>query len=129
MANDPEIIKSLIIHENEMINHRMTWFLVLQGFMLTGIAFGWEKSCALCGVFATIGMLSSLSVGIILRLGTLTLAKLEALNHTDQVVVGRGSSETSALLKFLLPWHFLPVVFSLGWIVIFIIQIKMLFLK
>ena len=54
MPNDPATIRSLIIHENEMINHRMTWFLVLQGFMLTGIAFGWEKSRELCGVFACI---------------------------------------------------------------------------
>ena len=127
MPNDPATIRSLIIHENEMINHRMTWFLVLQGFMLTGIAFGWEKSRELCGVFACIGMLSSLSVGILLRLRTLTLEKLEGLNNTEERVMGRGANETNIFLKFLLPWHLLPLVFAIGWIVIFLIKAKMFF--
>ena len=74
-----------------------------------------------------LGMLSSLSVGILLRLGTLTLEKLEGLNNTEERVMGRGANETNIFLKFLLPWHLLPLVFAIGWIVIFLIKAKMFF--
>lgn len=60
----------LIKHENEMIHNRMTWFLLLQGFMLAGVAFGWEKSRHLVAIFSSIGALTALSSFVTMRQGS-----------------------------------------------------------
>ena len=106
MKPDPETVRKLIAQENEMINHRMTWFLVLQGFMLVGYSFAWEKSLALCVVFSCIGTVSALSVGILLRYGILALKNLEeSCREQAEPVLGRGYDETPKFIHFLLPWH------------------------
>ena len=116
MKADPGVIRLLIHDENEMVNHRMHWFLILQGFMFAGLAFAWEKNSALCIVFSIVGMLSAVSVGVLLRYGILAIQKLEkSIQEEAQPVLGRGSKETSAFMHFLLPWHFLPVLMVAAW--------------
>lgn len=125
MAEQAEVIRELIARENDMINQRITWFLVLQGFMLAGLAFGWEKSAALCTVFAVLGILTSISVGILLRYGILAIAGLEAsCQDTEEMVIGRGSKETPALIHLLLPWHLLPIAFTASWIALVVIRLQ-----
>jgi hypothetical protein len=123
MQPDPDTIRKLVAHETEMVNHRMSWFLVLQGFMLAGLAFGWEKSSALCTIFSSVGILSSLSVGILLRYGILAAKRLEESNPDgESPVVGRGYKETPRIIHFLLPWHFLPIVFMVAWVALMVIR-------
>ena len=119
-----EAIQQLIHDENEMVNHRMNWFLILQGFMYAGIAFAWDKNSALCVVFSVVGMLSSVSVGILLRFGIKTIEKLEAsVKNESQPVLGKGSKETSSFIHFLLPWNFLPILMTIAWAAIIYIRI------
>lgn len=124
MKADADVIRQLIHDENAMINHRMNWFLILQGFMFAGIAFAWDKNSAMCIVFSCVGMLSALSVGVLLRCGILAIKNLEkSVEDAEQRVTGRGSRDTSPLMHFLLPWHFLPVLMILSWATLIYIRI------
>lgn len=109
-----ELIGELIRQENEMTNHRMNWFLILQGFLFAGIAFAWEKSNGLVVVFSCVGVLSSLSVGVLLYLGIDAIRKLHE-GAGDRKVIGKRHDEISFVLHMLLPWNFLPVLFMLAW--------------
>ena len=123
MDYDPKTTRELINCENEMINQRMSWFLILQGFMLAGLAFAWEKSVALCVVFSFIGILSSLSVGILLRYGILAIKHLEeSCQDPENKVLGRGYKETPILLHILLPWNFLPLLFMIAWVALIFVR-------
>jgi hypothetical protein len=123
MKSTLEIIREMIDRENTMVNHRMSWFLALLGFMLAGLAFGWDKSVALCSIFSLIGIFSSLSVGLLLRCGIQTIRNLEESIEESQPVIGRGYKETLKLVHCLLPWHFLPWLFGIAWIVLMITRI------
>ena len=124
MKSDPNIIRILINDENEMINHRMNWFLILQGFMFAGLAFAWEKNSALCIVFSCVGMLSAVSVGVLLRYGILAIKNLEqSIQKENQPVIGKGNKETSAFMHLLLPWHFLPILMTVAWLALIYIRV------
>jgi len=124
MKTDLDVIRTLIHEENEMINHRMNWFLILQGFMFAGISFAWEKNTALCIVFSFVGMLSALSVGVLLRCGILAIKNLEkSVQQLNQTVLGKGNDETSPFIHFLLPWNFLPILMMIAWSSLIFIRI------
>jgi hypothetical protein len=121
MNADSNTIRTLIHYENEMINHRMNWFLILEGFMFAGIAFAWEKSMALCIVFSSVGMLSSLSVGILLRFGILAIRDLD--QKSSDTTIGKDSKEVRPFIHFLLPWHFLPFTMVVAWAAMIVIKL------
>jgi hypothetical protein len=125
MGLDPKVCRELIDQENTMVNHRMNWFLLLQGFIFAAIAFAWEKGVALCIVFALVGVLSSLSVGLLLRCSIIAIKRLEELSCGDnEPVLGRGYAETPRIVRVLLPWHFLPYVFIAAWFTLVVIRIR-----
>jgi hypothetical protein len=80
---------------------------------------------ALIVVFSVVGILSSSSVGILLRYGILAIKQLEerARSIGDEQVIGRGYRETSAVMHFLLPWHFLPILFAVAWAALIVIRV------
>ncbi|GIT99961.1 hypothetical protein TSL6_04680 [Sulfurovum sp. TSL6] len=121
MNEEPDTIRALIQHENEMTNHRMNWFLILQGFMFAGIAFAWDKSTALCVVFSIVGILSSISVGILLRYGIQAIRDLD--RKSRDTTIGKGSEEIAPFMHFLLPWHFLPFTMIVAWTAMIIIKL------
>ena len=124
MKPDPDVIRQLIRDENAMVNNRMNWFLILQGFMFAGIAFAWEKNSALCIVFSCVGMLSAVSVGMLLRYGILAIKDLEqSVQEASQPVLGRGRKDTSEFMHLLLPWHFLPILMTVAWATLIYIRI------
>jgi len=38
-----ETLRSMVRHENDLINQRMGWLLQLQGFLFAALAFGWDQ--------------------------------------------------------------------------------------
>jgi hypothetical protein len=121
MNEDPEVIRILIHQENEMVNHRIQWFLLLQGFMFAGIGFAWEKNTALCIVFSIVGILSSVSAGLLLRCGIQAIADLD--RKVQETTVGKKSDELNPFLHFLLPWNFMPLTMILAWAAMILIKI------
>lgn len=121
-TKDADKIAQLINHENEMVNHRMHWFLILQGFMFAGIAFAWDKNDALCIVFSSVGILSALSVGTLLQCGLRAIRNLQ--EETTERAIGRSAGESGPFVRALLPWNFLPVVLSAAWIAMIVIKLQ-----
>ncbi len=123
--SNPEIIGALIRDENEMINHRMNWFLILQGFLFASIAFAWDKGISLSIVFSCVGILSSLSVGVLLRYGILAIKNLEeSCGNHKQPIIGRGYKVTPRIIHLFLPWHFLPYLFAAAWLALILIRVS-----
>jgi hypothetical protein len=125
VATKPKVIRELIRLENDALNWRMGWFLTLQGFLFAALAFAWDKDAELIVVLSIIGILSSLSVGILLRYGILAMKGLEEELQTDseERVIGRRYGETPAIILFLLPWHFLPLLFVGAWAAVIVIRV------
>ena len=125
MASNPDVIRQLIRDENEMVNHRMNWFLLLQGFMFASIAFAWEKGIAISVVFSVVGVLSAISVGVLLRVSILAIRSLaRRCRTTDEPVIGRVRAHDSVIVSALLPWHFLPPLFVLAWVALMVIRVN-----
>jgi len=124
MKIDPEVLRQLIQNENEMTNHRMNWFLLLQGFMFAGLAFAWGKSTALCIVFSCVGALSSISVGTLLKCGIDAIQKLESMKPEDECVIGKNNGDTHKLIQLILPWNFIPALMVVAWISLIIIRLN-----
>lgn len=124
MKEKDEVLRELIKNENEMINHRMNWFLTLQGFMFAAISFAWEKNTELCLVFSLVGALSALSVGLLLRSGVKEVKCLEEEGRElSNPVIGRKFEETPKVIHSFLPWQFLPILMVSAWSLILIIKI------
>lgn len=75
--NDPTNTRDLIMHENQLINDRMTWMLVIQGFLFAGLGFVWENHGAVIYVFCAVGLLTALSMQQILWHGAGAIRNLE----------------------------------------------------
>jgi cellulose synthase/poly-beta-1,6-N-acetylglucosamine synthase-like glycosyltransferase len=125
VATEPGVIRELIRLENDALNYRLSWFLTLHGFLFAALAFAWDKGAALILVLCIIGILSSLSVGILLRCGIVAMKRLEEELPTDsrERVIGRGYSESPAIIHFFLPWHFLPILFVGAWAALIVIRV------
>jgi fatty acid desaturase len=62
------VIREMIRHENEVTNHRFTWFLVIQGVLLTAAASFWDKHWAPFFAVAILGIVTTISTFYSLRL-------------------------------------------------------------
>jgi len=45
--DDASTIRQMIAHEDDLINHRLTWLAQLQGFLFAALGFAWEKASVL----------------------------------------------------------------------------------
>ena len=113
---DLEVTRQLIQHENDLINHRLTWFITLQGLLLAALAFAWDKNDAkgLVFVFCGLGILAAISTGSVLWGGAFAienLSKAEKQNQRSQVI-GRHAKWIE---KIFYPWFSLPVLFAIAW--------------
>ncbi len=123
MSVDPAVIRELLRQENDVMNHRMTWFLTLQGFLFAALAFGWDQGSALITVLGLVGIMSSFSVGVLLRHAVLAMKHLqEAARDANEPIVGRTHKENPAIVHFILPWHFLPILLSIAWLALIVVK-------
>ena len=56
-------IRSMIQHENALLNARMGWMWTLQGLLFGAISFLWEIHWILILIISLVGILSSISIG------------------------------------------------------------------
>lgn len=121
-------ISNMIQHENELLNHRIQWFLTLNGFLFTAVAlYGNQPGRDLFGwILAGVGLLVCFSFFIGLRIGGRGFKRLvrkwkEIKNiHSDGFVeIGvYGHLANGFLENNCAPWRALPVLMSAGWIAV-----------
>ena len=110
-----------IQHENDLLNHRLTWLLTLEGLLFAsfGLLIARQQEDFPVVVICIVGAAACGSIGYILRRG---VKELRPLNDEARRVRGdlRRYHELEEIpvpgeLEFLFPWIFLPWIFGAGW--------------
>ena len=119
--DDAETVRAMVRHENDLINHRVSWLLTIQGFLFAALAFTWEDARVLVPVIAGVGVFVSFSIGIVIRYGSAAIGKLnkdwegnKPPNYDGPDIMGHVS--TANWERPFRPWRFLPVLFAFAWV-------------
>jgi hypothetical protein len=69
MQTQVETFREMVRHENELMNHRVSWLLTLQGLLFTALGFAWDKADAhaLIYVFCATGAVVAISSQTVLN--------------------------------------------------------------
>lgn len=108
------ITRDLVKHENDLINHRLTWFITIQGLLFAALGFAWGKEDArqLIFVLCPLGMLTSVSTAFALWGAAAAIERLcNGRGLVGQAVIGRQAG----IARFAYPWFTFPVFFGLAW--------------
>ena len=118
--DDAKIVREMIFKENEFINHRSTWLVILQGLLFGALSFAHEKAHELIILLGITGIIVSGTSFIGLYLTTKAIKKLlseweknKPENYIGPDVIGYHSP--NKMVKFFLPWSVLPVLFFIIW--------------
>jgi hypothetical protein len=123
------IIRSMIEHENSLINNRLNWFILLEGLLLAGLSGLAETFRTLAVVLAIVGIVVSVSFAIEIAVAGMAIGNLLSLwsgrLETEGVrwqefppVIGvplQKRSVALALGRYLSPTRFLPPAFVVAW--------------
>lgn len=128
-GKDATVSREMIRHENEIMNHRLMWFLTSEGLLLTALGFSFSKENAeianqFIPVLSFVGIILGASASIVLDAASAAIARWASphfKNNTDGDVVGyRGLP----LIGLLAPWRIYPPMFIIAWYVISQIRIQ-----
>ena len=118
-----------IKHENDLINHRLSWLWTLQGLLFAAFgliaketkAFGELPISVICGV----GIVSCLSVGYGVWKGHQVLdglkpvaTALAARIESSLSLEPKSPTPQSSHLAFLFPWRCLPWIMLIAWLLL-----------
>ena len=127
-----QIIRSLIEHENELQNHRLTWLMTIQGLLFAALGFAWDKqdAHALVIIFSILGIVVSLSSWSSLQLNHTAYEELhnwwekhKPKDYDGPPIVGHRASY-NFMLWILRPWRILPWTFILGWLTVVVFNLR-----
>ena len=132
---EAQIIRSLIEHENNLQNYRLTWLMTIQGLLFAALGFAWDKQDArgLVSIFCILGILVSLSTWSALKLTTNAFQDLHAWwdtnkpeNYEGPPVIGHRvtSSNFKRVFWLLRPWRVLPWGFAASWLIALIFNLS-----
>lgn len=117
------ISRGMIVHENELLNHRMTWMWTFQGLLMGAVAFTWETDKLLVVVISFIGFISavSFSLSFLSSLGAIKniIKKWHKFSADNPGYEGPpiiGSSGEGNIHTFFKPWGALPWLVALLWL-------------
>ncbi len=118
LSGDDEFRFRRVIHETELMNHRITWFITLQGLLFAALGFSWDKTDAknLIFILSFLGILTSASSAFVLWGSANTIEKL--LNNS-MIDIGRKSNWRE---KLFYPWYTFPVLFAIAWAAILFVK-------
>ena len=119
------VVRAMIKHENELMNHRITWLSTLQGLLFAALGFAWDKHDAQVLVFiiSIIGIVISISSITVLRAASGAISDLadwwennKPEDYQGPGVIGRRT--TKSWQRLLYPWNLLPVLFTFAWLLV-----------
>lgn len=116
------IILDQVRHENELMNHRMTWLWTVQGLLFAsfGLLLGQASDTVATFTVCVVGTVSSVSIGYSLTIGSRVLDDLNPMVHrlaadchlSPKALTGCSPGRACLLL----PWSILPRFFAAVWI-------------
>jgi len=98
------------------MNHRIIWFITLQGLLFAALGFSWVKTDAknLIIILGFLGILTSASSALVLWGGANVIEEL-LNNSTKTKALGRKSKWNE---KYFYPWYSFPLLFASAWLII-----------
>ena len=109
-----EIVRKLIEHENTLQNYRFTWFSASQALLLAALGVSWEKALFVACTICLVGVITSLTAFIALRLCDLAYVQLSnwwnehLRGYTGPPKQGfEGNYQWWMMPSKLLPWVFM----------------------
>ena len=125
--DDASTIRQMIAHEDDLINHRLTWLAQLQGFLFAALGFAWEKASVLVPGLVVVGIVTALSVHAACLFSGKAVDGLRKewdanrpTPYDGPDVIGYRADNEGWFLGRFLPWIVLPWLFALVWICIVI---------
>ncbi len=125
-------LRSHIEHENDLMNHRLSWLWTLQGLLFAGVGLApvqGDKFISL--LLCVVGFVSCISIGYILHIGRLILDVInpQAASLSNQIDEKLGLSqvglsqvgitgEEGRYMQLLFPWILLPWFMSVIWAIL-----------
>jgi hypothetical protein len=116
LSDEEEFYLRRVMHENDLMNHRITWFITLQGLLFAALGFSWGKTDAknLIIILGFLGILTSTSSALVLWGGANAIEEL-LNNPTITKALGRKSKWNE---KYFYPWYSFPLLFAIAWAII-----------
>ena len=119
------IYRSMYEHENQLQNHRLSWYLTIQGFSLGALAFAWDKADTriLIYLFCVLGAIISLmfweGINVSKRAQRGLKEEWDMYRSRLSTYCGPGivayRSAPGEISKYFRPWRSLPLVFFITW--------------
>lgn len=129
-AENANIIRAMIQHEDQVANDRITWLTSIQGLLFAALGFAWDKQDTkiLIVVLSFTGIMVAVSAWFSLIISNEARRDLvkwwdchKPSNYTDPDVIGTRSFHPT-LTRLLRPWRALPFLFIVSWIFVFLIN-------
>ncbi len=117
-----ETIRSMIAHENQLMNQRTTWLVTVQGLLFAALGFAWDRHGAqplifiLCLLGTAVSLLSLVGLVAASRAIHRLYAWWQANRPADYA--GPDVVGLPPRTEYLNPWHLLPVLFVLAWVAV-----------
>ena len=123
-----DLTRSMIENENELENNRLNWLLIAQGlfFAAVGVAIETDVTVIFIYICAVAGLTTSISAGIHLLHSRQAIKDLhnefkkKFPDYIGPRVIGLDPQKKSPIVRYLIPPYFLPWVFVVLWVVIFL---------
>ncbi len=112
---EAKIVRSMIEHENILLNNRIALALITQGFLIVSMGFFWDKSQGVLKLITILGILLSVSFWYTFKS---THRAIENLYKTHKYCKPPIIGDKESKIKILLIWNFLPLVLIGFWLAI-----------
>ena len=131
-TDSAKIIRSMLQHEDRLVNDRINWLTTVQGLLFASLGFAWDKkdTKVLIAVFSFIGVMVALSAWSSLIISNEARRDLvvwwdnnKPVSYTDPDVIGTRAFD-GTLTRLMRPWRALPFLFILGWIFVFFVNLS-----
>jgi len=123
-----DVNREMIRHENELMNHRLTWLMTAEGLLFTALGFALSKDNAaiamhLIPILSFVGILLAASASIVLDAADAAIIRLSPMlpkYDNDADVIGFRGIPFVGLFA---PWRIYPPMFIISWYLISQIRI------
>ncbi len=123
-------IRSMIQHENTLLNTRMGWMWALQGLLFSSMSFLWPIHNALVVLVAIVGLLSTISIGYSCVRASKSVRELLRISKEFKKTTAKAYELPPTIgartkgVQWLLPWKFLTFVFGAAWVFIIFFRLN-----
>src|SRR5438128_4547170 len=125
MDEHAKTVRDMVKHENEVTNHRITWLLTTQGFLLAALAFASKNASGLVPYLCILGMVGSILTILNVSFSTNAVSRLvrwwqtNGQKYAGPPVIG-VDFKPGSILNYLSPANLFSAVLTITWFMIWL---------